>query len=145
MYEQGKLYPILKRIMQRTNSAMHWRLTPRMSKINPWVIRCDVAMPREVFNLLHKTILGESRYGLEVSENSQTITSNFTKFRRLVILFNRFVECGGFEKKLKEGKGHVNVIVNSEKLFFFVYMLKDNILRVNLHYGYWNQYGISQH
>ena len=129
MYEQGNLYPILERIMQRTNSAIHRRLTPRMSKIHPWIICCDVAMSREVFNL-HKTILGESRYGLEVNEHSQTITLNFTKFRRLVFLFIRFVECGGFEKKLKEGKGHVKV-VNSEK-FFFVYMLEDEILRVNL-------------
>ena len=100
MYEQGKLYPILERIMQRTNSAIDRRLTPRMSKIHPWVIRCDVAIPREVFNL-HKSILGESRYGLGVSEDSRTMTLNFTKFRRLMILID-LLNVAGLRKSLRK-------------------------------------------
>ena len=68
----------------------------------------------------------------------------FTKLRRLVVLFNKFIECGGFQKQLNEGKGHVKVIVDSEKEVF-EYVLKEEVLRGKLYYGYWNQYGISQH
>ena len=114
-YEQGKLYPMLERSMERAHCAIYRRPTAQMSKLHPWLICFEVAMPQEVFNLLYKTILGESSYGLEMEECLHTVILIFTKLARLVVLFNRFIECKRFKKQLPGGKGHVEVIVDEEK------------------------------
>lgn len=109
-----------------------------------WLVGFDLAMPREVFNLLHK-IVGESKYGLEIQGTPRCVTLAFTKKRRLVVVFEKFIDCKGFEKQLKDGKGHVKLIVDAEKKGIFEYMVREELLRAKLYYGYWNQYGISQH
>ena len=114
-YEQGKLYPMLERSMERAHCAIYRRPTAQMSKLHPWLICFEVAMPQEVFNLLYKTILGESSYGLEMEECLHTVILRFMKLARLVALFNRFIECKRFKKQLPGGKGHVEVIVDEEK------------------------------
>lgn len=144
-YEQGKLFPMLERVMERSSRAILRRMSPRMSKLHPWLVCFEVAIPQEVFGLLHKSILGESSYGLEIEESPRCISLKFTKLRRLVVLFNKFIDCGGFEKQFKGGKGHAKVIVDSEKKGVFNYMLKEEILKGQIHYGYWNEHGISQH
>ena len=128
-YEQGKLYPMLERSMERAHRTIYRRLTAQMSKLHPWLICFEVAMPQEVFNLLHKTILGESSYGLEMEECSRTVTLRFTKLARLVALFNRFIECKRFKKQFPGGKGHVEVIVDEENKGVFKYVIKDEILK----------------
>ena len=136
---------MLERLMERANRAISRRLTPRMSKVPPWLICFEVAMPQEVFNLLHKSVLAESSYGLEMEECCRTVSLKFTKFERLVALFNRFTDCKKFKKELPGRKGHVKVIVNEENKGVFKYVIKDEVLKAELHYGYWNRYGISQH
>ena len=43
--EMANVYPILERIMERTNRGIFRRLTPRMSKLHPWVVLVDMGMP----------------------------------------------------------------------------------------------------
>ena len=129
---KGKLYPMLERSLERANRAINRRLTARMSKLHPWVICFEVAMPKEVFNLLYKTILGESSYGLKIEECPRTVTLRFTKLERLVALFNRFIECKRFKKQLPGGKGHVQVIVDEENKSVFKYVIKEDILKTEL-------------
>ena len=52
---------------------------------------------------------------------------------------------GGFEKQFSGSKGHAQIIVDTEKTGCFEYSMRKEILKVKLHYGYWNSYGISQH
>ncbi|CAB3990548.1 Hypothetical predicted protein [Paramuricea clavata] len=136
--EPAKIYPMLERIMDRVNRAIYRRLNPRMSKLHPWLVCFDVGMPREVFDLLYQNILGESCYGIEVKEGPRSVTKWFVKLRRLVVLFDKFVNCEGFEKELKGDKGCVNVVVDGERKGSFEYKIKEEILKVKLHYGYWN-------
>ena len=143
--EMAKIYPMLERIMDRVNRAIYRRLNPRMSKLHPWLVCFDVGMPRELFDLLYKNILSESCYGIEVKEGPRSVTIWFAKLRRLVVLFDKFVNCEGFEKELKGDKGRVKVVVDGERKGSFEYKIKEEILKVKLHYGYWNKYGISQH
>lgn len=57
-FEQARLFPVLERVMEKTHRTIIQRLTPRMSKLYPWLVCFDVSMPQEVFNLFLKTILG---------------------------------------------------------------------------------------
>ena len=57
-YKLGELCPMLQRCMIRAKCAIDRRLSPRMSKVHPWM----------VFNILHKDVLGLTRYGYEVEE-----------------------------------------------------------------------------
>lgn len=56
-HEISHVYPMLERTMIRAKNGINRRLTPRMSKIHPWMICFDVPMPQEVFNLLNKGIV----------------------------------------------------------------------------------------
>lgn len=50
---QHEICPIssmLERTMIRAKKGIYRRLSPRMSKIHPWMICFDVPMPQEVFN-----------------------------------------------------------------------------------------------
>ena len=67
-YKLGELYPMLQRCMIRAKCAIDRRLSPRMSKVHPWMVIFDLPMAQEVFNILHKDVLGLTRYGLEVEE-----------------------------------------------------------------------------
>ena len=116
-----------------------------MSKVHPWMVCFDHAMPQEVYNLMHKEILGRTSYGIEVKDKPGSVTITFSSLRRLCNLFNQFEDCGGFRKQLGEGKGEVKLIVNDEKKGTMVYNAKEEILRAKFYYGYWNCYGISQY
>ena len=94
--------------------------------LHPWSFCIDIGMPREVFNLLHKNILGESNYGLEVKEGSRSVILLFVKHRRFVVLFDKFLDCGGFEKALKGGNGHTKIIVDAEKKGSFEYVMRED-------------------
>ena len=83
---------------------------------------------QDVFRVLHKTILAETSYGLEVEEGDRYVTSTFTKLRRLVVLFRKFANCDEFEKHLKGEKANVKLIVDAEK-GVLKYVLKDKILK----------------
>ena len=96
-------------------------------------------MPQEVFNVLHKEILGITRYGVQVEEKPGSVTIMFSSLRRLCKL------CGEFKKQLGEGKGEAKIIVNEEKKGSIMYIAKEELLRAKFYYGYWNRYGIYQH
>ena len=144
-YSIGQLYPILERCMIRAKTAVYRRLSPRMSKLHPWMICFELPMPQEVFNLLQKEILGITRYGIEVENKPGSVTITFSSLRRLCNLFDQFEDCGGFKKQLGEGKGEAKLIVNDEKKGTMVYNAKEEVLKAAFHYGYWNCFGISQH
>lgn len=55
--------------------------------MHPWMVVFDLHMAREVFNILHKDILGLRRYGLEVEEKPGSVTITFSSLRRLCHLF----------------------------------------------------------
>ena len=57
----------------------------------------------------------------------------------------QFEDCGGFRKKLGEGKGEAKLIVNDQKKGTMICNGKEEILGAKFHYGYWNSFGISQH
>ena len=92
-------------------------------------------MAQEVFNLLHKEILGITRYGVEVKEKPRSVAITFSSLRRLCHLFDKFEDCGRFKKQLGEGKGEAKLIVNDEKKGTMVYNGKEEILRAKFHYG----------
>ena len=141
----GELYPMLQRSMIRAKTAIFRRLSSRMSKVHPWMVCFDLPMPQEVFNLLHKEILGRTRYGIEVEEKPGSVAIMFSSLRRLCNLFDQFEDCGEFKKQLGEGKGEAKLIVNDEKKGTMKYIAKEEILRAKFYYGYWNCYGIRQH
>ena len=144
-YRIGELYPMLERNMIRAKTAIYRRLSSKMSKLHPWIVCFDLPMAQEVFNLLHKEILGITRYGVEVKETPRSVAITFSSLRRLCHLFDQFEDCGGFKKQLGEGKGEAKLIVNDEKKGTMVYNAKEEILRAKFYYGHWNCYGISQH
>lgn len=141
----GQLYPILERCMIRAKTAIYRRLSPRMSKLHPWMVCFELPMPQEVFDLLEKEILGVTRYGIEVETKPGSVAITFSSLRRLCNLFDQFEDCGGFRKKFGEGKGEAKLIVNDQKKGIVIYKGKEEILRAKFHYGHWNSYGIRQH
>ena len=142
-YKLAPIYPMLERIMIRMKNSINRRLSPRMSKLHPWEVCFDIAMPSEVFDLLYKEIISRTRYGIEVDEHANSVTITFKNLRRLCHIFVKFEDCQEFKKQLGDGNGHVQLIVSSEKEGTLKYRVKDEILKVNLHYGYWNSFGIS--
>ena len=144
-YSIGELYPMLQRSMIRAKTAINRRLSLKMSKLHPWMVCFDLPMPQEVFNLLHKEILGRTRYEIEVEQKPGSVAIIFSSLRRLCHLFDQFEDCGEFKKQLGEGKGEAKLIVNDEKKGTMVYNANEEILRAKFYYGYWNCYGISQH
>ena len=117
---------MLQRSMGRAKTAIIHRLGPKISIVHPWIISFDLPMPREVFDLLNKEILGLARFGID-TPGSVTIT--FSNLRRLTYLFDQFQDCGGFRKQLGKGKREAKLIVNSEKKEIMVYKAKEQILR----------------
>ena len=117
---------MLQRSMGRAKTAIIHRLGPKISIVHPWIISFDLPMPREVFDLLNKEILGLTRFGID-TPGSVTIT--FSNLRRLTYLFDQFQDCGGFRKQLGKGKGEAKLIVNSEKKERMVHNAKEQILR----------------
>ena len=144
-FELTHVYPMLERQMIRVRNSIDRRLSPRMSKIHPWKIYFDVAMPREVFSLLYKGIISRTRYGIEVVENVKSVTITFTVLRRLCHLFDIFEDCQEFVKQLGDGKGCVKLIVSDQKKGTLKYKFKEEMLTVDLCYGFWNAFGIRQH
>ena len=144
-YSIGELYPMLQRSMIRAKTASFRRLSSKMSKVHPWMVCFDLPMPHEVFNLLHKEILGRTRYGIEVEEKPGSVAIMFSSLIRLCNLFYQFEDCGDFKKQLGEGKGEAKLIVSDEKKGTMKYIAKEEVLRAKFYYGYWNCYGISQH
>lgn len=102
-------------------------------------------MEQEVFNILHKDILGLTRYGLEVEGKPGSVTITFSSLRSLCHLFDKFMNCGGFIKQLGEGKGQPKLIVSQEKKGVMIYNAKAECLQAKFYYGYWNSFGISKH
>lgn len=144
-HEISQVYPMLERIMIRAKKGINRRLSPRMSKIHPWMICFDLPMPQEVFELLNKGIVNRTSYGVEVLQEPGSVTITFTNMRRLCALFNKFEDCEGFIKDLGTGKGVVKLIVDDGKNGIMRYKFKEEILQFNCHYGYWNAFGITQH
>ena len=60
----GHVYPMLVRTMICAKNGIYRCLSPRMSKIRPWMICFDVLMAQEVFNLLCKGIVNRTSYGV---------------------------------------------------------------------------------
>ena len=95
-------------------------------------------MAREVFDLLHKEILGETRYSSEVEEKPGSVIITFFSLRRLCLLLDQFEGCGsdGFIKQLGEGKGQAKLIVSEDKKGVMSYNEKAECLQVKFLYGY---------
>ena len=144
-HEISHVYPMLERIMIRAKNGINRRLTPRMSKLHPWMICFDVAMSQEVFNLLYKGIINRTSYGLDVLEKPGLVTRTFSNLRRVCALFNKFEDCERFVKELRAGNGVVKLIVDDSKKGIMKYNFKQEILKLNSYYGYWNAFGIIQH
>ena len=89
----------------------------------------DLPMAQEVFNILHKDVLGPTRYGLEVEEKPGSVTITFFSLRRLCHFFDKFMDCGGFIKQLGEGKGQVKLFVSQEKKGVMIYNAKAECLQ----------------
>ena len=53
-HEISPLYPMLERTMIRAKKGIYRRLSPRMSKIHPWVICFDDPMPVFYINIKKK-------------------------------------------------------------------------------------------
>ena len=105
MKDPNTAYPMLQRSMIRVKTTIFCRLSSKMSKVHPWMVCFDLPMPQEVFNLLHKEILGRTRYGVEVEEKPGSVAILFSSLRRLCNLFDKFEDCGEFKKQLGERKG----------------------------------------
>ena len=144
-HEITHVHPMLERIMIRAKNGINRRLSTRMSKLHPWIVCFDVSMPQEVFALLHKGIVNRTSYGVDVLEKPGSVTMTFTNMRRLCVLFSQFEDCQGFTKELGGGKGVIKLIINDRKHGTLKYKIKEEILQLNFHYGYWNAFGIAQH
>ena len=53
----GELHPTLQNYMIRVKRIYHL-LSPRMSKLHPWMVVFELHVAQEVFTLLQKAILG---------------------------------------------------------------------------------------
>lgn len=115
---------MLQRCMIRAKCAIDCRLSPRMSKVHLWMVVFDLPVAQQVFNILHKDILGLTRYGLEVEEKPGSVRITFSSLRRLRHLFDKFMDCGGFIYHLGEGKGQAKLIVSQEKKGVMIYNAK---------------------
>lgn len=73
----AELHPMLQHCMIQAKSAIDLWLLPRMTKLHLWMVVFDLPMAREDFNLPHKEILGEIRYGLEVEEKPGSVVISF--------------------------------------------------------------------
>ena len=135
-HEISHVYPMLERTMIRAKNGINKRLTPRMSKIHPWMICFDVPMPQKVLNLLNKGIVNRTSYGIDVSEKPGSVTITFTNMRRLCALFNKFEDSEAFTKELAAEKGVVKLIVDGRKNGIVRCKFKEEILQFNFHYGY---------
>ena len=144
-HEISHVYPMLVRTMIHAKNGIYRRLSPRMSKIHPWMICFDVPMAQEVFNLFNKGIVNRTSYGVFFSEKPGSVTITFTNIRRLCALFDKFEDCEAFTKELTAGKGVVKLIVDDRKNGIMTYKFKEEILQFNFHYEYWNGFGIIQH
>ena len=144
-HEICPIYSMLERTMIRAKKGIYRRLSPRMSKIHPWMICFDVPMPQEVFNLLNKGVVNLTRFGVDVLEQPYSVTITFSSMRRLCALFNKFEDCQGFTKKLGVGKGEVKLIVDERKNGIMKYKYKEEMLELKFHYGHWNAFGILHH
>lgn len=125
------------------NNGIYRRLTPRKSKLHPWRICFDVAMSSEVFNLLYKEIINCSSDGLDFLEKPGLL--RITNLRKVCVLFNKFEDCGGFVNELGAGKGLVKRIVDDNKKGIMRYNFKQEILKLEFYYGYWNAFSIIKH
>ena len=63
--------------MIRAKCGIDCRLSPRMSKVHLRMVVFDLPVAQQVFNILHKDILGLTRYGLEVEEKPGSVTITF--------------------------------------------------------------------
>ena len=59
-HEISHVYLMLERTMVRAKNGIFRRLSPRMSKIHPWMVCLDIPMPHEVFHLLNKGIVNRT-------------------------------------------------------------------------------------
>ena len=144
-YKLGELYPMLQRCMIWAKCAINRRLSPRMSKVHPWMVIFDLPMAQEVFNILHKDVLGLTRYGLEVEEKPGSVTITFFSLRRLCHLFDKFMDCGGFIKLYPwRRKGTSQAHCQPRKKRSDDLQCKSRVF-AKFFYGYWNSFGISQH
>lgn len=50
-YEGSRVQSLLELAMIRAKNGIYRRLTTRMSTVHPWMVCCDIHMPREVFDL----------------------------------------------------------------------------------------------
>ena len=71
-HKLGELYPMLERCMIRAKSAIDRRLSPRMSKLHPWMVVFDLPMARGVW----KSRKPESGIGTGMGTGTGTGTGN---------------------------------------------------------------------
>ena len=57
--------------MIHAKTTINCCLSSKMSTLHQWMVCFDLPMSQEVFNLLHKEIIGITRYGVEVEKKNR--------------------------------------------------------------------------
>lgn len=115
--------------MIRAKNGIYRCLTTRMSTVHPWMVCCDIHMPREVFDLFCKGTMNLSRCSGNELEKCGSVTTTFTNMRRVCVLCDKFKQCNGFTKELGVGRKWLSLELGRKQ-----YTMKNKQYRVFVGY-----------
>ena len=155
-----KLIPIqgmVIRTLKKLHDKIIRRLRSKPTLATPWRGDFTIDLPREVFDVIYQKIVKSNNFGHQSRENAACTDIEITDRRKAVFVFNKMnqdgilVSCDFLLKKCFgncAGDVHTvercEVVVCGEKPMRFKYYNNTDVLSVNFHYGYWNQFGVPQ-
>lgn len=151
MFHVTQIYPIVSRELLRWNKIVIRRMKPTPSLANPWAVQVNRNMPEEVFSLLKLTLL-KGKYG-ELAKNTNCVetlvitTAEATTewIMHVTSKTNSAVRNTDiFHKCLKDGS-HCEAIISPEYPLIIKFSKSQENIKISLHYGYWNIFGVPQH
>ena len=156
-----KLIPIqgmVVRTLKKVHEKIIRRLRTKPTIATPWRGDFTVDVPREVFDVIYQKIVKSNNFGHQSSEKPACTDIQITDRRKAVFVFNKMNHDGILvsrdhllKKCLGNCAGDVHtverceVVVCGEKPVRLKYHHNTEVLSVNFHYGYWNQFGVPQH
>ena len=146
------------RTLKKLHEKIIRRLHSKPTLATPWRGDFTVDIPQEVFDLIYHKIVKSNNFGHQSREKPAWIDIEITDRRKGVFIFNKMNQDGILVSRdhlLKNCLGNCaggvhavercEVVVCGEKPRRFKYHYSTEVLSVNFHYGYWNQFGVPQH
>ena len=151
MFYVSQIYPMVSRELVRWTKIVAKRMKPRSSLSNPWGVKFSRNMPQEVFDLLKLTLL-KGHYGI-VSKKTccvETLELTAANSAREWIMHvgsktsSEITMASIFYKSLKCGS-HCEAVICADNPLIIKYSKSQENIKISLHYGYWNTFGVPQH